>query len=58
MIMMGFFSKHIKRRILNFKTRVFDDTVTSYIGTERILSYVGVFQNEDIFVKRYNRVFS
>ena len=41
-----------------FKTPVFNDTVTSYIGTERILSYVGVSQNEDIFVKGYNCVFS
>lgn len=58
MIMTGLFSKNFKGLLISKHQSLTIDTVTSYIGTERILSYVGVSQNEDIFVKGYNCVFS
>lgn len=56
--MTGLFSKNFKGLLISKHQSLTIDTVTSYIGTERILSYVGVSQNEDIFVKGYNCVFS
>lgn len=56
--MTGLFSKNFKGSLISKHQSLTIDTVTSYIGTERILSYVGVSQNEDIFVKGYNCVFS
>lgn len=58
MIMTGLFSKNFKGSLISKHQSLTIDTVTSYIGTEQILSYVGVSQNEDIFVKGYNCVFS
>lgn len=58
MIMMGLFSKNFKGLLILKYQFLMIDIVILYIGIEWILFYVGVFQNEDIFVKGYNCVFS